>query len=63
MNSDPQKKQRGATPVGIANDENDGAADLDPRLRSIVRALARQAAKEHYAQSCFEAERDSDSEG
>ena len=35
---------------------------IDPRLRGIARALARHAAREHYAQSCLEAEKDSDSE-
>ena len=38
-------------------------ARTEPRLRAIVRALARHAAREHYAQSCFEAKKDSDSEG
>ena len=37
-------------------------ARTEPRLRAIVHALARQAAREHYAQPCLEAEEGSDSE-
>lgn len=33
----------------------------DERLRRIVRAIARQAAREHYMEACLKAKRDSDS--
>ena len=34
----------------------------DPRFVSIVRALARRAAKEHYKEACITTKEDSDSE-
>ena len=37
-------------------------ARTEPKLHAIVQALARQTAREHYAQSCLEAEEGSDSE-
>ena len=36
--------------------------EADPRFASIVRALARRAAREHYEEACFMAKEDSDSE-
>lgn len=36
--------------------------EADPRFASIVRALARRAAREHYKGTCFTAKEDSDSE-
>ena len=47
-----------------ASDENrpETSGRTDARLRRIVRALARQLAREHQAESCKKTESDSDSE-
>jgi DNA-binding cell septation regulator SpoVG len=35
--------------------------EIENRLQSIVKALARQAARQHYAEACLRAKKDSES--
>jgi hypothetical protein len=53
---DHTKKSEPTANSGRPSDE------IDRRLRGIVQALARQAARAHYAEACLKAKKDSDSE-
>jgi hypothetical protein len=57
----PEKLNRTKKSAPTVN-SSPASDEAGPRLRGIVQALARQAARAHYAEACLLAKKDSDSE-
>ena len=61
-NATPEEFDRTEKSEPTANGSR-SSDEIDRRLRGIVQALARQAAREHYAKACLSAKKDSKLEG